>query len=114
MSFWQVPCVVDNIAFILLEPRCVQLNLRGASLLFFISSGDDRYISRAIWELCIRNKKKAGTAGQPVTPLRPPLKQSKEEQPEGNRADKQKKGFVKVEEKGVLLKVRGEVWRWLH
>ena len=32
MSFWQVPFVVDNIAFILLEPRCVQLNLRSASL----------------------------------------------------------------------------------
>ena len=94
-----------------MEPRCVQLNLRGASLLFFISSGDDRYISRAIWDLRPRNKKRAGTGGQPATPLRPPLKESNEEQPEGNGADKQKKGFGKFEEEGVLLKVRGELWR---
>ena len=93
-----------------MEPRCVQLNLRGASLLLFVNSGDDRYISRAIWELRPRNKR-AGTAGQPATPLRPPLKESNEEQPEGNRADKQKKGFVKVEEEDVRLKVRVEVWR---
>ena len=78
------PVVVDNIAFILLEPRCVQLNVRRASLLFIINSGDNRYISRTIWELRPRNKKMAGTAGQPATPLRPPLKESKEEQPEGN------------------------------
>ena len=94
-----------------MEPRCVQLNLRGASLLLFISSGGDRYISRAIWELRPRNKKRTGTAGQPATPLRPPLKESNEEQPEGNRADKQKKGGVRVEEEDLLLKVQVEVWR---
>ena len=57
-----------------------------------------------------RNKKRAGTAGQPATPLRPPPKEFNEEQPEGNRADKQK-DCVKVEEEYVLLKVRVEVWR---
>ena len=77
--------------------------MRGAWLLLFIKSGDDHYISRAMWELSPRNKKRAVTAGQPATPLRPPLKESNEEQPEGNRADKKKKGFVKVEEGDVLL-----------
>ena len=100
MSFWQVPCVVDKIAFILLEPRCVQLNLRGASLLLFINSGDDGYFSRAIWELRPRYKKGAVRPSQPATPLRPPRKESNEEQTEGNRADKKKKkDFVKVEKR---------------
>ena len=94
-----------------MEPRCVQLNLRGVSLLLLINSVYDRYISRAIWELSPRNKKREGTAGQPATPLRPPLKESNEEQPEGNRAYKQKKGFVKFEEEDVLVKVQVEVWR---
>ena len=79
--------------------------MRGASVLLFINSGNDRYISRAMWELRPQNKKKAGSAGQPAAPLRPPLKESNEEQPKGDRAYKKKKGFVKVEEEGTLLGV---------
>ena len=55
-----------------------------------------------MWELRPRKKKRAVTAGEPATPLRPTLKESNEEQPEGNRADRKKKSFVKFEEQDVL------------
>ena len=105
MSFSQIPCVVDKITFIFLDPRCVPLYMRGASLFLFINSCDDCYISRAMWELRPHNKKRAETSGQPATPLRAPLTESNEEQPEGNKADKKKKSFVKFEEEVVLLVV---------
>ena len=89
------PCCWWNHLF-LVEPRCVQLYMLGALLLLFVNSGDDRYISRAMREKRPRNKKRAVTEGQPATPLRPPLKECNEEQPEGNRADKKKKALLNL------------------
>ena len=103
LSFWKVCYVVDKIAFILLEPRCVQFYLRGASVLLLFNNRNDRYISSATWDLFRCIKKTVVSSGQPVIPRRPPLKVSNEGQPEGDRFDKKNRGLVKVEEEDVLV-----------
>ena len=83
---------------------------------FFVYGLRERRLNLAKWQIklatvitvpllldCVRAMEETGTVGQPATPRRPPLKESNEEQPEGNRADKKKKGFVKFEEEDVLL-----------
>ena len=60
----------------------------------FTNRGDNRYISLTVLESRPRNEK-SGTAGQQATPQRPPLKESNEEQLEGNRR------HVKGVEEGV-------------
>ena len=84
---------------------------------FFVYGLRERRLNLATWQIklatvitvpllldCVRAMEETGTVGQPATPRRPPLKESNEEQPEGNRADR-KKGVVKVEEEDVLLLV---------